>query len=40
MSSLINYNLITYIKQEILPRYDHFDAAHQRNQAHEVIERS
>ena len=40
MSSLINYNLITYIKQEILPRYDHFDAAHQRNHALEVIERS
>lgn len=30
----------TYIEQEILPRYDHFDAAHQRNHAEEVIERS
>jgi uncharacterized protein len=40
MSSPINYNLITYIKQDILPRYDHFDAAHQRNHADEVIERS
>ena len=32
--------LKTYIEQEILPRYDHFDAAHQRNHAEEVIERS
>ena len=29
-----------YIEQEILPHYDHFDAAHQRNHADEVIERS
>jgi uncharacterized protein len=33
-------SLITYLEQEILPRYDHFDAAHQRNHADEVIERS
>lgn len=32
--------IIAYIEQEILPRYDHFDAAHQRNHADEVIERS
>ena len=32
--------LKNYIEQEILPRYDHFDAAHQRNHAEEVIERS
>ena len=33
-------SLITYLEQEILPRYEHFDAAHQRNHADEVIERS
>ena len=33
-------SLITYLEHEILPRYDHFDAAHQRNHADEVIERS
>ena len=33
-------SLITYLAQEILPRYEHFDAAHQRNHADEVIERS
>lgn len=32
--------IIAYIEQEIIPRYDHFDAAHQRNHADEVIERS
>lgn len=32
--------IIAYVEQEILPRYDHFDAAHQRNHADEVIERS
>jgi len=37
---MIQQELITYIEQEILPRYDHFDAAHQRNHADEVIERS
>ena len=37
---MVNPNLIEYIEQEILPRYDHFDAAHQRNHADEVIERS
>ena len=36
----IDKNLIHYIEQDILPRYDHFDAAHQRNHAEEVIERS
>ncbi len=30
----------TYIEREILPQYDHFDAAHQRNHAEEVIARS
>ena len=37
---MVNPNILAYIKQEILPRYDHFDAAHQRNHADEVIERS
>lgn len=36
----LNQKLTTYIEQHILPRYDHFDAAHQRNHADEVIERS
>ena len=35
-----NPSLIQYVEQEILPRYDHFDTAHQRNHAEEVIERS
>ena len=37
---MVNPSIIAYIKQEILPRYNHFDAAHQRNHADEVIERS
>ena len=37
---MVNPTLTDYIEQEILPRYDHFDAAHQRNHAKEVIERS
>ncbi|MBQ6307742.1 MAG: HD domain-containing protein [Bacteroidales bacterium] len=37
---MVNPTIIAYIKQEILPRYDHFDTAHQRNHADEVIERS
>ena len=37
---MVNPTIITYVEQEILPRYDHFDAAHQRNHADEVIERS
>ena len=32
--------LKAYIELQILPRYDHFDAAHQRNHVEEVIERS
>ena len=40
MTKQIDKNLIAYIKQDILHRYDHFDAAHQRNHAEEVIERS
>ena len=37
---MIRQEIKTYIEQEILPRYDHFDTAHQRNHAEEVIERS
>ena len=40
MTNDITPALIHYIEQDILPRYDHFDAAHQRNHAEEVIERS
>ena len=40
MKKYIDKSLIVYIEQDILPRYDHFDAAHQRNHAEEVIERS
>ena len=36
----MNDQLIRYIEQQILPRYEHFDAAHRRNHAEEVIERS
>ena len=37
---MVNPNLIVYVEQNILPQYDHFDAAHQRNHAEEVIARS
>lgn len=37
---MVNPAIIAYIEQEILPRYEHFDTAHQRNHAEEVIERS
>ena len=37
---MVNPTIISYVEQKILPRYDHFDAAHQRNHAVEVIERS
>ena len=37
---MVNPNLIAYVEQNILPQYDHFDAAHQRNHAEEVIARS
>ena len=36
----INPSLKEYIEYHILPRYDSFDAAHRRNHADEVIERS
>lgn len=37
---MVNPAIIAYVEQEILPRYEHFDAAHQRNHAEEVIARS
>ena len=37
---MVNPNLVAYVEQNILPQYDHFDAAHQRNHAEEVIARS
>jgi uncharacterized protein len=37
---MVNPNILAYIEQKILPRYDHFDTAHQRNHAEEVIARS
>ena len=40
MKKHIDKNLLHYIEQEILPRYDSFDAAHHRNHAEEVIDRS
>ena len=40
MNTHVNNNLIQYIEQDILPRYDHFDAAHQRNHVEAVISRS
>ena len=36
----MNDNLILYIEPQILPRYEHFDAAHRRDHAEEVIKRS
>lgn len=36
----INTSLQTYVEQEILPKYEHFDAAHQRDHANDVIRRS
>ena len=36
----INPELIAYIEQEIIPRYDHFDKAHQRDHVLMVIKQS
>ena len=36
----INANLQRYVEQEILPRYDHYDAAHRRDHIESVIRRS
>ena len=40
MNKQADGQLIHYIEQEILPRYDHFDASHQRDHADDVIKRS
>lgn len=37
---MVSSTLTEYIERDILPRYDHFDAAHQRDHAEEVIKRS
>ena len=40
MTQQFNESLIAYIGHDILPCYEGFDTAHQRNHAEEVIERS
>ena len=40
MQKSINNSLVQYIEQEILPRYEHYDAAHQRDHIDAVILRS
>ena len=37
---MVSSTLTEYIERDILPRYDHFDAAHQRDHADDVIKRS
>ena len=37
---MVNPDIIAYVEQKILPRYDHFDAAHQRDHIDAVISRS
>ena len=36
----VNPDIISYIESEIIPRYDHFDAAHQRDHVMMVIQQS
>ena len=36
----VNPDIISYIENEIIPRYDHFDAAHQRDHVKMVIHQS
>ena len=36
----MNLELKLYIEQEIIPRYDHFDQAHQRDHVTMVIQQS
>ena len=36
----MNSELVAYIEEHILPRYDHHDAAHRRDHAEGVIKRS
>ena len=40
MNTHVNNNLIQYIEQDSLPRYEHFDSAHRRNHVEAVISRS
>ena len=40
MLSRVNSELRAYIEQEIIPRYDNFDAAHRRNHVETVIQQS
>lgn len=37
---MVRPQIIKYIEEQILPRYDHFDRGHRRDHAHQVIERS
>ena len=37
---MMNQELLHFIDKEVLPQYDHFDAAHQRDHALKVIEES
>ena len=37
---VVNPDIVFYIEQEIIPRYDHFDAAHQRDHVMMVIKQS
>ena len=37
---IINPDIVSYIEQKIIPRYDHFDAAHQRDHVNMVIQQS
>ena len=40
MQRSVNNSLVQYIEHEILPRYEHYDAAHQRDHIDAVITRS
>ena len=37
---MLSNDIISYIENEIIPRYDHFDAAHQRDHVNMVIKQS
>ena len=38
--SMLSSDIVSYIESEIIPRYDHFDAAHQRDHVNMVIKQS
>lgn len=40
IDSMVNSEIVAYIDDEILPRYDSFDAAHRRDHVQRVIEQS